>query len=127
MRALALRTVANAVALWAASAILSGFSLGEHSRGLDRVGLILVVALLFGLLNALVKPVLQLFGLPFILLTLGLFLIVINAGMLVLTAWAARALGLDFAVDGFWTAAVPGAIIVAVVAWIMEAVTGARE
>lgn len=122
-----LRTLANAVALWAASAALSGISLAEHSTGADRVGLIIVVALLFGLLNALVKPVLTFFGLPFVLLTLGLFLIIINAAMLVLTAWAAGTLGLDFTVDGFWGAAVPGAIIVTVVAWLMEAITGARE
>jgi putative membrane protein len=79
----------------------------------------LVVGLIFGLVNTFVTPVVKLLSLPFILLTLGLLIFVINALMLLLTSWIAGLLGVGFHVDGFWTA-VWGAIIVSIASWILN-------
>jgi putative membrane protein len=81
----------------------------------------LVVGVLFGLVNAVVRPVVKLLSLPFILLTLGLLIFVINALMLLLTSWIAGQLGVGFHVDGFWTALV-GAVIVSLATWVLELV-----
>ncbi len=79
------------------------------------------VALIFGLVNAVVKPVVKLLGLAFYLLTLGLFALVVNAVLFLLVGWLARAVGLPFAVDGFG-AAFFGAIVVAVVSFVLHLV-----
>jgi putative membrane protein len=66
-----------------------------------------------------VKPILQILSIPFIIITLGLFLLVINAGMLLLTGWFAKQFDLGFHVNGFWTA-VGGAIVITIVTWIVD-------
>jgi len=113
--------VVNALALGAATWLLDGIRLsGETTE--DRVITLVLVALIFGVVNAVVEPVLKLLSLPFIILTLGLFLIVINALMLMLTSWIAGEVGLGgFVVDGFWTA-VLGGIIITIATWVLEAV-----
>lgn len=87
----------------------------------DQVLTLALVAVIFGVINAVVAPILKLLSLPFIILTLGLFLIVINAAMLLLTGWISSEIGLGFEVDGFWTA-VLGAIVITIATWILEAV-----
>ena len=72
---------------------------------------LLFVALVFGVLNASIRPLLQLLSLPILILTLGLFIFVINAVMLMLTAWVSGLLDLGFYVDGFWDAFLGGLII----------------
>ncbi len=109
---LLLRILINAAALWAAAAFVPGV----HAGG---AGSILAVAVVFGLVNALVRPFLKLLSCPIILLTLGLFTLVINALMLMLTAWVGRQFGIDFSVDGFVTAFV-GALVVTVVSTILS-------
>jgi putative membrane protein len=79
----------------------------------------LLVALILGAISSFVKPILQILSIPFIIVTLGLFLLVINAGMLLLTGWLAEQLDIGFHVDGFWTA-VGGAIVITVVTWIVD-------
>ena len=79
----------------------------------------MIVALIFGVLNAIIKPLFALFTAPLILLTLGLFLIVINACMLLLTSWLAGLFNLGWQVDGFWTA-VLGAIIISIVSFLLN-------
>ena len=71
------------------------------------------------MITSVVKPVLTVLSLPFILLTLGLFLLVINALLLLLTGWVAGGLGVGFHVDGFWTA-VGGSIVITVVTWAVD-------
>lgn len=112
--------VVNALALAAATLLLDGIRLTGGSDQ-DRVITLVLVALIFGVINAVLGPVIKLLSLPFIILTLGLLLLVINALLLMLTSWVSRELGLGFHVDGFWTA-VFGAIIVTVSTWILEAV-----
>ena len=108
-----LAVLANAVALWVAAALLPGIEFG--GEGTSLVLTVVLVAALFGVLNALVKPLLKLVSLPFIILTLGLFLIVVNALMLSLTSWLSGVLGLDFQVQSFFWDAVFGSLIISVV------------
>ena len=112
--------VVNALALAAAAWLLDGIRVTGATTE-ERVITLVLVALIFGVLNAVVAPIIKLLSLPFIILTLGLFLLVINAGMLMFTSWLSLELGLGFHVDGFWTA-VGGAIIVTLSTWLLEAV-----
>jgi putative membrane protein len=80
---------------------------------------LLVVSLILGVVSAFVKPVVTFFSIPFIVLTLGLFLLVINALMLMFTAWIAGGLGIGFHVDGFWTA-LWGSLIITFVNWFID-------
>jgi putative membrane protein len=82
---------------------------------------LLVVALILGLVSNFVKPVVTFFSIPFIIFTLGLFLLVINALMLMLTAWIAGGLGIGFHVQGFWSA-LWGSIVITVVNWFIDVV-----
>jgi len=115
---LLLRVVVNALALAVATLVLDGITLTADTDG-QRAGTLVVVALVFGAVNAVVRPVVKLLSLPFIILTLGLLLLVINGLMLLLTSWLSTQLGLGFHVDGLWTA-VLGAVIVAVATWVLE-------
>lgn len=120
-----LRTLANAAALWVATWLLSGISL-TGSDTTAKVLTLLLVAVIFGVFNAILKPIFQIVTIPVVLLTLGLFLIVINAWMLMLTSWIAGLIGLGWHVEGFWTA-VLGSLIVSVVSFIANAVLGTRR
>jgi len=108
-----LRLVTNAAALWVATRLVPGISFTG-----DPV-LLLVVALVFGVLNVAVKPVLVLLTLPFLIVTLGLFTLVLNAIMLWLTSAASDALGLGFHVSGL-IAALVGAIVVSLVSFLLS-------
>jgi putative membrane protein len=112
--------VVNALALAAATGLLTGITLTGETNS-DRAGTLVLVALVFGVVNAVVRPVVKVLSLPFIILTLGLLIFVINALMLLLTSWLSGQLGLGFHVTGFWTAVV-GAVIVAVTTWVLELV-----
>jgi len=78
-----------------------------------------LVALIFGLLNALVRPLLKMLTCPLIILTLGLFILVINAAMLGLTAWLSEAFGLQFYVADFWSA-FWGAVVISIVSFFLN-------
>ncbi len=116
---LILRLLANAAALAVATWLLSGITLTADTMA-KKVFALLVVALIFGVLNAVIKPIFRLVTLPIVLLTLGIFLIVINACMLLLTSWVSDKVDLGWSVDGFWTA-VFGALIVSVVSFLLNA------
>lgn len=112
-----MQIIANGVALWVASLLLDGIEFG--ATGTQRVLTIVGVAVVFGIVNALVKPLLALISLPLVILTLGLFLIVINALMLLLTSWLSGVIGLDFTVQSFFWDAVLGGIVVGAVATVV--------
>ncbi len=114
-----IRLVVNALALAFVTWLLSGIRLTADDTG-RKVLMLLLVALIFGIVNALVKPVFTLVTAPLVLLTLGLFLLVINALMLLLTSWLAGLVGLGWRVDGFGTALL-GAVIVSIVSFILNA------
>lgn len=109
------RILINALGLWVASRIVPGISFG------GELGTLLVVALIFGVMNAFLKPILVLLTLPIQILTLGLFTLVINALLLAITAWVSGELGLAFQVQGFW-AAFWGALVVTIVSVILAMV-----
>ncbi len=110
---LLLRLLINAGALWAATTLVPGITfVGDTGR-------FLVVALIFGLLNALVRPILLLLSLPLLILTLGLFTFVLNAAILMLLSALSGSLGLGFQVGGFYPAFV-GALIVTVVSFVLS-------
>ncbi len=115
-----IRVVVNALALAAATWLLDGISVSGPTT-LDEALTLLLVGAIFGVVNAIVRPIIMLLSLPFILLTLGLLIFVINAFMLLLTGWLAGLFGLGFHVDSFWSA-VLGAIVVTVATWVIELV-----
>ena len=122
MRAILTKIVVNAGALAVAAWLFSGIRIGGRSVT-DELVTLLVVAAVFGVVNAVVAPLVKLLSLPFILLTLGLLLWVINAGMLLLTAAVADAAGMRFFVDSFLTA-LGGALVISVVSWVLELALG---
>jgi putative membrane protein len=110
-----IRWAINAVALYAAVLIVPGIELHGAWTG------VLWLALIIGLLNALARPLLKFLTCPLIILTLGLFTIVINTGMLLLTSKIGQALGIGLTVDGFWTA-VLGSLVISIVSVIMSVI-----
>ena len=117
-----LKTAVNGVALWIAGLLVSGMGFTRSTSGTNTVVTIILVALVFGLVNAVIKPVVKLFSLPLIWLTLGLFTLVVNALMLELTSWLAGNLGLGFHVDSFFWSAVLGAVVVTIVSMVLNVV-----
>jgi putative membrane protein len=111
------RVIVNACALAVAAWLFSGIAFNSATQG-KRFLTLLLVALIFGLVNEFVRPVVAFFSFPLYLLTLGLFFFVVNALMLWLTSWLAGVVGLSFHVRGFWTA-VFGAIVITIVSWIV--------
>ncbi|HLQ82083.1 MAG TPA: phage holin family protein [Bacillota bacterium] len=116
MRMLA-RLVLNAIALAVATWLVPGISLDVEDR-IRAAVVLLVVALVFGLVNAWVKPIVQFVSIVAVVLTLGLFLLVINTLMLWLTSWVSGLLDLGWHVDGFWSALF-GALIVSIVSVLL--------
>ncbi len=112
-----IRVVVTAVALWVATWIVRGIEVTGENATTNALTL-LGVAVIFGLVNALLKPVIKTVGCLFYVLTLGVIALVVNALLFLLTGWLARQLGLPFEVDGFWPA-FWGAIVVAVVSWLI--------
>jgi putative membrane protein len=100
----------TAAALALATWLLDGMSI-EGDTWQEQIMPLLLVALIMGVIGAIVKPVVTFFSLPFVILTLGLFLLVINAWMLMLAGWVAGKADIGFEVDGFWTALL-GALII---------------
>ncbi|GLZ75263.1 hypothetical protein Afil01_00700 [Actinorhabdospora filicis] len=107
----------TAGALWLSTVMVDGIEV-TGSSGFNNFLVLLLVALIFGLVNALIKPIVQLFGCAFYVLTLGLFALVVNALMFWLTGWLADKINLPFHVNGFW-AAFWGAIIVSIVSFFI--------
>ena len=121
MKSIAIKIGINGVALWVAALVIPGIHLGEDADQLsNRLLTILLVAILFGVINAFIKPIVTLFSFPFIILTLGLFTLVINAFMLEITSGLSHALGLDFDVEHFFWDSVLGAIVITLVSLILD-------
>ena len=115
------RLLINAAALWAAIRLVPGISFEAEWP------VLFVVALVFGVLNAVIRPILFVLTIPFLILTLGLFTFVLNAFMLWLTSAASELFDLRFHVDGFWSAFL-GALIITVVSFVLSlAVSPRRE
>lgn len=114
---LLLRLLGNAIALYVASTLVDGIQFAGNGR--VDVGGLLAVALIFGVVNAVIKPLVKVATCPAYAVTLGLFTLVVNALMLLLTGWLAGLLNLSFQVDGFWPA-FWGAIIITFVSFLLS-------
>lgn len=108
----------TAVALWIAALVIPGIDVTGDSPLANGLTL-LVVAVVFGVINAVLKPLIKLFGCVFYIVTLGLISFVVNALLFMLTGWLSDQLGLPFHVNGFWPA-FWGAILVGVVSWAIN-------
>ena len=115
-----IKIIITAASLAAAAYFLDGISV-EGGDNIERGVTLVAVAAIFGIVNALLKPIIKTLGCAFYVLTLGLFGLVVNALLLMLTGWLAEQVDLPFAVDGFWPA-LWGAIVVAVVGWALSLV-----
>jgi putative membrane protein len=115
---LLIRAVITAAALAVATAVLPGIQLTTGST-LSKVATLAAVAVIFGIVNAVLKPIIKLVGCLFYVLTLGLIALVVNGLLLWLCSWVAGKLSLPFHITGFWPA-FWGAIIVGVVSWLLS-------
>ena len=118
---LLLQLLVTAAALWVSTRFVPGISFTG-----DNYAALLGVALVFGTVNVIVKPILKLFSFPVVVLTLGLFLLVINGLMLMLTSYLSSRLGFGFHVDGF-VPAIIGSLVVSVTAGVMNFVIGTNR
>lgn len=117
------RLLVTAGALWVATLVVDGIEVTADTTW-KKILTYLGVALIFGLVNAVLKPIIKLFGCVFYILTLGLIAFVVNALLFLLVSWLADKLNIPFHVTGFW-AAFWGAIIVGVISWIVNLAFGA--
>ena len=118
-----LRAALTGFALWVVTQLFHGLSFVGGDTTLQRVGIIFVVAVIFGLVNAFIRPVVLLLSIPLYVLTLGLFHIVVNAIMLWITAWITEhTTGWGLRIDHFWWTAIWAAILLSVVGWVLSLV-----
>ena len=116
------RVLINGVAIWLATLILPGLAIVGGDGGWQTVGIILLIALVFGIVNAIVKPIVAFISIPLYILTLGLFTIIVNALMLMLTAWITEATSWGLRIDNFGVACW-GAIIISIVSLVLSVLT----
>ncbi len=116
-----LRAALTGLALWVVTLVVPGITFVGGETTLQRVGIVLVVGVIFGLVNAIIKPVVQFLSIPLYILTLGLIHVVINALMLWITAWITEHTthwGLQ--IDQFWWTAIWAAIVLSIVGWVLS-------
>lgn len=117
-----IKVLVVAAALWAATQLVDGITVNT-SDTTRQIGTLLVVALIFGVVNAVLKPIIKTVGCAFYILTLGLIALVVNALLLLLTSWIAEQLRVPFHVEGF-VAAFWGALIVGIISWVLNLILG---
>jgi putative membrane protein len=123
MRSFAIKVLVNALAIWVATLVVQGIRVhGTSDSTANTVLTYLVVGAIFGVVNALVKPVVKVLAFPFYVLTLGLLTFVVNALMLELTAWLSSHTSLTLTIDEFWWTAIWGALVVSFVSLVLNAI-----
>jgi putative membrane protein len=141
MRSFIVRVLINGLALWIASWILPGLDISTSAttnavantgvtQGTETIGIILAylfIGLIFGVVNAFVRPLVSFLSLPITILTRGLFTIVINAAMLYLTSWLSSYTPVHFTIDSFFWTAVLAAIIITLISLVAGRVPGGRR
>lgn len=116
-----LRVAVTGLALWIVTLIVPGISFVGGDSTAQKIGIVLVVAAIFGFVNAVIKPIVTLLSIPLYILTLGLFHVVVNAFMLWITAWITEHTthwGLQ--IDHFWWTAIWAAILLSIVGWVLS-------
>ncbi len=112
------RAAVTGLALWVVTLIVPGINFVGGDTTVQKVGIVFVVAVIFGLVNAIIKPIVSLLSLPLYVLTLGLFHVVVNALMLWITAWITdHTTHWGLQIDRFWWTAIWAAIILSLVSW----------
>ena len=115
------RAAITGLALWVVTLIIPGVKFVGGTTMPQKIGIILVVAIIFGLVNAIIKPIVTLLSLPLYVLTLGLFHIVVNALMLWITAWITdHTTHWGLTIDKFWWTAIWAAILLSIVGWLFS-------
>jgi putative membrane protein len=114
-----IRLAISAVAVWITTLLIPGITVTSESF-LGKVGTILVVAVIIGVVNAVLRPIIKVLGCWAYVLTLGLVALVVNGALLMLTSWIAGELDLGFHVDHFWPAAVLGALLIGIISWLLN-------
>ena len=128
MGSVLLRAALTGFALWVVTLIVPGISFARGDSTLQRVGIIFVVGVIFGLVNAIIKPIVQFISIPLYILTLGLIHIVINALMLWITSWITEnTTHWGLFIDDFWWTAIWAAIVLSIVSWLLSLVVGEAE
>lgn len=115
------RAAVTGLALWVVTLVVPGISFVGGDTAVQKIGIVFVVAVIFGLVNALIKPIVALLSIPLYILTLGLFHVVVNALMLWITAWITEHTthwGLQ--IDQFWWTAIWAAILLSLVGWVLS-------
>jgi putative membrane protein len=117
---LLLRLVVGAVALFISTLLISGITLLDDAFSGGWFGTLLLVALIFGVVNAILRPIIKTIGCAAYALTLGLVAVIVNGFLLWLTGWIAGELGIGFEVENFWPSAVLGALVIGLVSWLLN-------
>ena len=114
-----LRLIINALALWLTTLIVSGVTVRPYAS--DTTALVLtylLIALIFGVVNAIVGTVIRIVAFPLYILTLGLISLLVNAFLLFIVSWISDAMGFGLHIDGFWSG-VLGALVLGIIAWLL--------
>ncbi|MFC4554661.1 phage holin family protein [Georgenia faecalis] len=119
-----IQLVLNGIALWLCAWLLDGVSITQAATAGEQVVVVLVVSFIFTVVNAVIKPVVKFFSLPLTILTFGLFTLVINALMILLTSWITGLIGWGLHVDGFWWAVGAG-LVISIITWVLSALVPA--
>ena len=121
-----LRLIISGVAIWVASLWIDGIGIDSDGTWQNTLFVLAVIALIFTIVNTLVKPLVKIVSLPLYVLTLGLFFLVVNALMLLLTSWLSGLVGVGLEVDGFWTA-VLGALVISAVTLVLNLIVPSTD
>jgi putative membrane protein len=118
-----IKVAVNAAAIWLATLVIPGIGVSAQegeTGALENILTFLVIGLIFGLVNAVIKPIVKVLSLPFYILTLGLFAFLVNAFMLQITEWISEATSLTFYIDEFFWDAILAAIVVTFVSLVLN-------
>jgi len=118
MLGIVLRLACSAAAVWLSTLIIPGISVTAKTTW-GTIGTVVLVALIFGIVNAVIKPIVKVVGCAFYILTLGLIALVVNGLLFLLVSWISGGLDIPFHVDHFWPDAILGALLVSFVSWIL--------
>lgn len=114
-----LRLIVNALALWLTTLIVSGVTVHPYAPGTTATVLTyLLIALIFGVVNAIIGTVIRIVAIPLYILTLGLISLLVNAFLLFIVSWISDAMGFGLHIDGFWSG-VLGALVLGIIAWLL--------
>lgn len=114
-----LRLIINALALWLTTLIVSGVTVEPYAQNTTAwVLTYLLIALIFGVVNAIIGTVIRIVAIPLYILTLGLISLLVNAFLLFIVSWISDAMGFGLHIDGFWSG-VLGALVLGIIAWLL--------